>query len=288
MSAPLSRRSFLARTTLLAVGAPAVARTARERLAPFSLRVGVVNKPRSADDPRGMGLALGVEEATHAASMFGGTIELVAMMVSEFKPSGLSALIGDADTATCTELSTRASEAGVPFLNVACSADDLRGASCRPTLFHVAPSDAMKRDALSAAHVGGAVTAWHSSLERFGADTLNRRFQTRFRREMTSDAWTAWMGVKILWESSLRVRSGDTTKLLDYLTRDTTQFDGHKGSPLSFRVWDRQLRQPLYVVGNSGVIEVPTANNPRESVRELLDRLGTRAADSQCRSRRSE
>lgn len=285
MNPPISRRTFFARTTLLVVAMPGIARNSRERPTSFFLRLGVVNMPHAADDPRGMGLLLGVEEARRAASMFGGTLELVSVSAPEFNPSGLSAVLGDADTARCVALSALASEAGVPFLNVACSAEALRGVSCRPELFHVAPSDAMNRDALSTAGVGGSVTAWHSSLERFGADTLNRRFQARFNRKMTSGAWTAWMGVKILWESALRAHSGDRTKLLDYLSRDTTQFDGHKGAPLSFRPWDRQLRQPLYVLGDSGVIEVPTANNPRESVRDFLDRLGTRAADSPCRSR---
>jgi hypothetical protein len=283
MSPPISRRAFLTRTTLLVAAMPGIARSSRERLASFSLRLGVVNMPQAADDPRGMGLLLGVEEARRAASMFGGALELVSIPPGEFNPRGFSAVIGNADTARCIALSTQANHAGVPFLNVACSADALRGPSCRPTLFHVAPSDAMSRGALSAASTGGAVTAWHSSLERFGADTLNRRFQARFKREMASDAWTAWMGVKILWESSLRVRSGDPTKLLDYLARDTTQFDGHKGTPLSFRSWDRQLRQPLYVVSDSRVIEVPIAGSPGESVRDFLDRLGTRAADSLCR-----
>src|SRR4029079_11533375 len=125
----------------------------------------------------------------HTASMFGGTLELISVSAPKFNPVELSAVVGDADTTQCAALSSRASEAGVPFLNVGCAADGLRGESCRPTLFHVAPSDAMNRDALLAARGAGAVTAWHSSLERFGADTLNRRFQARFRREMTSDAW---------------------------------------------------------------------------------------------------
>jgi hypothetical protein len=250
----------------------------------FSLRLGVINMPPAPDSPREMGLVLGVEEGARAALMFGGTIELVPISSFDFNLHAFSAVIGDADLARCITLSAHASKARVPFLNVACTADALRGGSCRPTLFHVAPSDAMNRDALATAPIAGPVTTWHSSLERFGADTLNRRFQARFKREMTSDAWTAWMGVKILWESSLRMRSGETAKLLDYLARDTTQFDGHKGAPLSFRPWDRQLRQPLYVMGDAGLVEVPTATSPGESVRDLLDRLGTRAADSPCRA----
>jgi hypothetical protein len=92
------------------------------------------------------------------------------------------------------------------------------------------------------------------------------------------------MAVKVLWESSLRARSGTAGKLTDYLNRDTTQFDGHKGMPLSFRSWDRQLRQPLYVIGASSVIEVPANAEPGEPVRDFLDRLGTPAADSSCRT----
>jgi ABC-type branched-subunit amino acid transport system substrate-binding protein len=230
-----------------------------------------------------MGLVLGVEEATRAASMFGGAVELAFISDSAFDTRGLSAVIGDDKPARCIALSSQASKAGVPFLNVACSADALRGESCRRTLYHIAPSDAMTRDALSAARSRGSVVAWHPSLERFGADTLNRRFRSRFNHEMTSGAWTAWMAVKILWESSLRVRSGDAGKLIEYLNRNATQFDGHKGTPLSFRSWDRQLRQPLYVISDAKVIEVPAAAKPDEMVRDALDRLGTRAAESQCR-----
>jgi ABC transporter substrate binding protein (PQQ-dependent alcohol dehydrogenase system) len=100
---------------------------------------------------------------------------------------------------------------------------------------------------------------------------------------MKSGAWSAWMAVKVLWESSLRVRSGEAGKLIEYLNRHATQFDGHKGTPLSFRSWDRQLRQPLYVISDSDVIEVPAAAKPDETVRDALDRLGTRVAESQCR-----
>jgi ABC-type branched-subunit amino acid transport system substrate-binding protein len=233
-------------------------------------------------DQRGMGLVLGIEEATRAASMFGGAVELASISDSRFDTRGLSAVIGDDNPARCIAFSSQAGEAGVPFLNVACSADALRGEDCRRTLFHIAPSDAMNRDALAAARSHGSAVAWHPSLERFGADTLNRRFQSRFNREMTSEAWTAWMAVKVLWEASLRVRSGEAGKLIEHLNRDTTQFDGHKGAPLSFRSWDRQLRQPLYVVSDSHVVEVPAAK-PDEAVRDMLDRLGTRASGSQCR-----
>jgi ABC transporter substrate binding protein (PQQ-dependent alcohol dehydrogenase system) len=156
-------------------------------------------------------------------------------------------------------------------------------------MFHVAPSDAMRRDAVAAAHVDGnaTVVAWQPTLVRFGADTLNRRFKARFGHPMTADAWTAWLATKILWESALRVNAGDPKMLIEYLSRETTQFDGHKGVPLSFRAWDRQLRQPLFVVNDNKSIEVPIApaSHDPPPARDLLDQLGTGAANSACHVR---
>ncbi|HMG12913.1 MAG TPA: twin-arginine translocation signal domain-containing protein [Gemmatimonadaceae bacterium] len=282
MSSPISRRNFLARAAVIVAALPPAGRGHHERYASFLLRLGVIDLAATGTDQRGMGLILGVEEATRAASMFGGAVELASISDASFRTRGLSAVIGDDNTARCIALSSQASEAGVPFLNVACSSDALRGESCRGTLYHIAPSEAMNRDAISAVRSRGSVAAWHPSLERFGADTLNRRFRSRFNRQMTSQAWTAWMAVKVLWESSLRVRSGEAGKLIEYLNRDPTQFDGHKGAPLSFRSWDRQLRQPLYVVSDSHVVEVPATAKPDETVRDALDQLGTRASESQC------
>jgi ABC transporter substrate binding protein (PQQ-dependent alcohol dehydrogenase system) len=106
---------------------------------------------------------------------------------------------------------------------------------------------------------------------------------------MDGAAWAGWMAVKVLWEASLRARSTDGAALRAYLDRDATQFDGHKGWPLSFRAWDHQLRQPLYLVApaeNGGtriVGEVP-AGRGEHSSREMLDRLGADATASACRT----
>lgn len=134
------------------------------------------------------------------------------------------------------------------------------------------------------ADAGAGATAWDPSLQRFGADTLNQRYRARFGRPMTSNAWTAWMAIKILWESSLRTRSSESGAIVRYLARDTTQFDGHKGRPLSFRAWDRQLRQPLYVRTEARLLEVPAESNADESPRASLDRLGIGQTQSVCRS----
>ena len=100
--------------------------------------------------------------------------------------------------------------------------------------------------------------AWDASLTRFGADTLNQRFRRRFGVAMAPTAWTAWFAVKVLWESALRMKSADATQIANYVMRETTRFDGHKGQPLSFRASDHQLRQPLDARTATGLVEVPS------------------------------
>jgi hypothetical protein len=106
---------------------------------------------------------------------------------------------------------------------------------------------------------------------------------------MTAEAWLGWITVKVLWESSLRARSTDAKMLMQYMAGEGTQFDGHKGRPLSFRPWDHQLRQPVYVVSRDErgatkvVAELPASGPPEETSRDALDRLGTAASRSTCR-----
>ena len=103
---------------------------------------------------------------------------------------------------------------------------------------------------------------------------------------MDGAAWAGWMAVKVLWEASLRARTVEAAGIRAYLERESTQFDGHKGWPLSFRAWDHQLRQPLYLVSADGARvlgEVPERRGDDAPSRELLDRIGADAAASACR-----
>jgi len=297
MRHPISRRTFLRRAALIAAAVPPAHLHALSGHAAAELRIGVLSPSGASDtgtlgtlDAR-LGVRLGVDEATHAAALFGGSIEVVPVTLTSLRASRLSALLGAGDRDGCRSLSDAAAAAGIAFLNVRCADDGLRGSECRATTFHVAPSDAMYRDALAqaGAQAGARATAWDASLTRFGADTLNARFRARFNRAMTADAWLGWVAVKILWESSLRAKSTDSRMLMQYMTRPGTQFDGHKGRALSFRPWDQQLRQPVYVVSAAGsapprvIAEAPVPASAGETTSESLDRLGTPAARSACR-----
>jgi len=225
---------------------------------------------------------MGVDEAKRAAELFGGAVEQIPLQIGDLGRAQLSAVIGDDNGETCAALARAAARHRILFMNVGCADDALRVRACETFTFHVAPSEAMFRDALaqSGRRDRASATAWDGLLTRFGADSLNQRFRAAFGQSMTSEAWTAWFAVKVLWESSLRAKSSSAIALRNYLERDSTQFDGQKGAPLSFRTWDHQLRQPLYVVeptpngGARVVAELPVAGET-ESFRAALDRLGT-------------
>jgi hypothetical protein len=280
----LDRRAFFRHAAFSAVTLSpfsSLVRAMSRAKAPRVLRLGFAagTAPRA----RRLGFDMGVAEARRSATLFGGSI--VVTEIREHGEGNVDVIVGGSTREECVALASLAARRHAIFFNVGCADDALRGAACQPTMFHVAPSDAMLHDAVSLADVNGTATAWDAGLEKFGADTLNDRYKVATGKPMDADAWLAWMAVKIAWEASLRAPSTDGTALATHLRRDSTQFDGHKGRPLSFRAWDRQLRQPVYVVtsgANRQLIEEPTASGDITS-RALLDRLGTSEAHTTCR-----
>ena len=277
----VTRRAFVERSALLLSALVLSPPKRWMSRAAITVRIGVAVPASMPRDER-MGLELGLDEARHAAGLFGGTIVDVPFAAPERIDGALTAIIGDGDASTSLAWIRRAAKSNTIYMNVGCPADRLRQQDCSRSAFHIAPSDAMARDALGAARATNArAEVWDPSLNRFGADTLNQRFLTRFHEPMTSRAWSAWFAVKVIWESALRQKSGDAGQIAQYLVRDTTQFDGHKGVPLSFRAWDHQLRQPLYVVGAGPAKQVPDVTGD-ESVRDALDRLGRSTRTATC------
>jgi ABC transporter substrate binding protein (PQQ-dependent alcohol dehydrogenase system) len=73
-----------------------------------------------------------------------------------------------------------------------------------------------------------------------------------------------------------------SAQLLKILASADFKTDGSKGQVLSFRAWDRQLRQPIMMSDGQGVIELA----PLEGVmhpRSALDTLGADAPEKLCK-----
>jgi len=125
-------------------------------------------------------------------------------------------------------------------------------------------------------------SAWHWSWERNGAPQLNQRFERRFKRHMSSVDWAAWVAVKAVVEAVVRTGTTDFTALQTYLGGSQLTLDGYKGTPMSFRSWDNQLRQPLLVHTANAVIERTPIRGFFHKTQNL-DTLGYDVGDKKCR-----
>ncbi|KRB70559.1 ABC transporter substrate-binding protein [Noviherbaspirillum sp. Root189] len=124
---------------------------------------------------------------------------------------------------------------------------------------------------------------WHSSWERNGAPQLNRRFRKAARRPMASEDWAAWMATKAIIDVALRVP--DAREHRNALRSQELVLDGFKGARLSFRPWDQQLRQPVFLAhggiggGIAGAAPFEGFLHPKNN----LDTLGADEKESPCR-----
>lgn len=128
---------------------------------------------------------------------------------------------------------------------------------------------------------GLTASGWHWTWERHGAPQLNQRFEDYAGRRMVAADWAAWAALRALVEAMVRTRSRDVATLIDYLGSDELTMDGYKGNPLSFRSWNRQLRQPVFLHTHNAVIDrAPLAGFLHRE--ENLDTLGFERAESAC------
>jgi ABC-type branched-subunit amino acid transport system substrate-binding protein len=134
--------------------------------------------------------------------------------------------------------------------------------------------------------IGAWIVGWHPSLDQFSGRELNARFRRRFQAPMTELGWNAWTALKLIGEAVVRGQARDAAGVLAFV-ESSPPFDGHKGFPLTFRRWDQQLRQPLYVMGQraskggtegGGALALLGGVPARD-----LDSIGTAAGDSRCR-----
>lgn len=239
-----------------------------------ALRIGLVTSVRSNPYASSVerGVRLGAEEAAQTGRLFGNDVRLyetgagsnaVAAATELLSARKVQILIAASpnDVEALTKL---AEQKHILFLNVASRAQALR-AACRRYTFHVDASDAMYRNAallgrreavathgaVATASGGDSIALWGSTLERYGASQINDRYRAKYHVGMDDGAWAGWFAVKAVSEAALRARSSAPAQLLAYLEAPGTNFDGHKGWPLSFRLADHQLRQPLYLVSSS-------------------------------------
>jgi ABC transporter substrate binding protein (PQQ-dependent alcohol dehydrogenase system) len=124
--------------------------------------------------------------------------------------------------------------------------------------------------------------AWHWSWDRYGAPQVQHRFERLApSRRMDGRRWAAWVAMKAVMQAALRSDSQDFAAMRAFLMDPALRLDGSKGAAMSFRPWNRQLRQPVLLAGPDAVAD----HAPLEPFLHRsndLDTLGADAPESRC------
>ncbi len=152
---------------------------------------------------------------------------------------------------------------------------------------------AASREAAPIIGTGNRAELWEAKIDAYGARELNERYLERFEVPMDGPAWAAYQAVKIGYEAAAFGGGTEAEKVMAYLENPNTNFDVYKGIGVSFRPWDHQMRQSLYLVDINDaaqtpfdyaimVGELPEIYMPGTDPTERLDQIGDLQADSQC------
>lgn len=148
-------------------------------------------------------------------------------------------------------------------------------------------------EAAPGAGAGFRASAWEPTLDAYGARELNARFESRFGEPMDAPAWAAYQAIKLVFEAVSFGGARDAGALRDHLAADDAVFDVWKGIGVTFRPWNHQLRQTLFLVELRAdaetardrallVGELPSIYMPRTDPVERLDQLGDLERPSRC------
>jgi ABC transporter substrate binding protein (PQQ-dependent alcohol dehydrogenase system) len=125
--------------------------------------------------------------------------------------------------------------------------------------------------------------AWQTSWERYGAPQLSRRFKKVTNRSMAGADWAAWIAAKAIIDVAIKFPEAREHRRA--LRSPDLVLDGFKGVRLSFRPWDQQLRQPVFLAhggvggGIAGVAPFDGFLHPSNN----LDTLGADEKESPCK-----
>jgi ABC transporter substrate binding protein (PQQ-dependent alcohol dehydrogenase system) len=125
---------------------------------------------------------------------------------------------------------------------------------------------------------------WHPMWERNGGPQLSRRFAKDAKRPMTGHDWAAWIAGRAVAAVLVDLPKAPIAQQLKALRGGPVAVDGFKGPRLSFRAWDGQLRQPIFLSHVDGVI----GTAPLDGVlhpKEVMDTLGVDEAETACKQR---
>ncbi len=124
-------------------------------------------------------------------------------------------------------------------------------------------------------------SAWARPFEQWGATQLQGRFLKATGRWMTDNDYGAWLAVRAVGEAATRGGTTDPVKIADFMRGKDFDLAGFKGTKLTFRDWDGQLRQPVILADARSLVSVSPQPGFLHQFSEL-DTLGVDRPETKC------
>ncbi|AWO93069.1 MULTISPECIES: ABC transporter substrate-binding protein [Bradyrhizobium] len=124
--------------------------------------------------------------------------------------------------------------------------------------------------------------SWDAAQDQWGAIQMQNRFVKLNSRRMTALDMQAWTAVRMIGEATSRTNSGDVKKVADFIKGPDFSVAAFKGTRLTLRDWNLQLRQPILLVDGRMVVSVSPQEGFLHQVSEL-DTLGYDRPESKCK-----
>lgn len=124
--------------------------------------------------------------------------------------------------------------------------------------------------------------SWDAAQDQWGATQMQNRFMKLNSRRMTALDMQAWTAVRMIGEATSRTNSGDVKKVTDFIKGPNFEVAAFKGTRLTVRDWNLQLRQPILLVDGRMVVSVSPQEGFLHQVSEL-DTLGYDRPESKCK-----
>lgn len=124
---------------------------------------------------------------------------------------------------------------------------------------------------------------WGKPVESWAAVQLQGRFRKLADRPMGPIDYAGWMAAHAVGEAAAQLKTADVGLVRDLLLSDRFEVGGFKGRALSFRNWNGQLRQPIYLLWPGAVV----ATAPLEGFlhqKTEMDTLGLDRPESACKA----
>ncbi|KJC40798.1 branched-chain amino acid ABC transporter substrate-binding protein [Bradyrhizobium sp. LTSP885] len=125
-------------------------------------------------------------------------------------------------------------------------------------------------------------TSWSAAHDQWGAVQIQNRFMKLNMRRMTALDMQAWTAARMIGEATARTNSGDPKKVTAFLKGPDFSVAAFKGTRLTLRDWNWQLRQPILLADGRMVVSVSPQEGFLHQVSEL-DTLGVDRPETKCK-----